>query len=79
MDKLSSLREASQTPLLLSNLDDIAWVLNLRSSELDYIPIFTAYLMIDAQTATLYVAKGRIPDAIATYLETLSVTVRDYD
>ena len=67
-------------PLLLTNLDDIAWVLNLRGrGEFDYNPIFTSYLLIEPANSTLYIANGKVSEDIETYLAGLNVSVREYD
>jgi hypothetical protein len=43
-------------------VDDIAWLFNLRGSDVSYNPVFLAHALIDAATsATLFVANGKVP------------------
>ncbi|WP_373278630.1 M24 family metallopeptidase [Castellaniella caeni] len=63
---------------LLSSLDDICWLLNLRGSDVDYNPVFLAHALLDAQQLRLYVAPGKVPDALATRLAADGVVLRDY-
>ncbi|MEX8508527.1 MAG: aminopeptidase P family protein [Leptothrix ochracea] len=63
----------------ISTVDDIAWLTNLRSSDVDYNPVFLAHLLIDAQRATLFVAEGKVPPEIAQRLAQDQIELRPYD
>lgn len=45
--------------LLATALDEVAWLTNLRGSDVDYNPVFTSYFLLTAQAATLYVAGSK--------------------
>ena len=66
-DKLASVRAAMRTAgathHLVSTVDDIAWLTNLRGSDVDYNPVFLAHALIDAQAASLFVGDGKVADA----------------
>lgn len=63
---------------LISSLDDIAWLLNLRGGDVPCNPVFLAFLLLSADEALLYAnAEAFDPDA-RRYLETLGVGLRDY-
>jgi Xaa-Pro aminopeptidase len=57
-DKLTAVRQemtkAGTEVLILTKLDEIAWMTNLRGSDVDYNPVFEAYLIIEAQRATCF-------------------------
>jgi Xaa-Pro aminopeptidase len=63
-----ALHKAGATHHLVSSLDDLAWLLNLRGSDVDYNPVFVAHLLLDAQRATLFVGEGKIDAALSARL-----------
>ncbi len=63
---------------LLSSLDDIAWLLNLRGADVDYNPVFLAHALLDAARVRLYVASGKIDGELAGRLAADGVDLRDY-
>lgn len=62
----------------VSTVDDIAWITNLRGSDVDYNPVFLAHLLIAPAGATLYVGAGKVPAALAAQLATEGITLADY-
>ena len=56
-----------------------AWVLNLRGSDIPYIPLFHAYLFIGLSTATLFVDRAKIDDAVGSHLANAGVEIEDYN
>ena len=81
-DKLRQVREAMATHgaeyHFVSTLDDIAWILNLRGSDVDYNPVFLAHLLIGPSTSALFVAEGKVPDELAAVLEADGVGLKPY-
>lgn len=61
---------------LISSLDDIAWILNLRASDLEYVPVFYAYLLIGEQNVVLFTSKDRFKDFDT---DNLGIEIRDYN
>jgi len=59
-DVRAAMKRAGATHHIVSALDEIAWVLNLRGSDVEYNPVFLAHLMIDAQGATLFVEPTKL-------------------
>ncbi|MEO7493523.1 MAG: aminopeptidase P family protein [Massilia sp.] len=53
---------------LVSTLDDIAWLFNLRGADVSYNPVFVAHALLDAHGATLFVADGKVTPALAARL-----------
>ncbi len=82
-DKLARVRRAMHAhgaaQHLLSSLDDIAWLLNLRGSDVQCNPVFLAHLLVsgDAQT-TLFVDREKLDDGLVTALAGDHVTVAPY-
>lgn len=83
IDKLVRIRRALRTlhadGTLLSTLDDIAWTLNLRGTDVRCNPVFVAYLLISDTQTTLYINKVKLTREVSAYLSTQGVTVDDYE
>jgi len=62
----------------VSTVDDIAWIFNLRGSDVSYNPVFLAHALIDSAAATLFVAPGKVPAALVQRLQADGVQVSDY-
>jgi Xaa-Pro aminopeptidase len=80
--KLAQVREAmarhGATQHFVSTVDDIAWITNLRGSDVSYNPVFLAHLLIDAQQATLFVAEGKVDASLAARLAADGVHLAPY-
>lgn len=63
----------------ISTLDDIAWLLNLRGSDVSYNPVFLAHALIGRDTARLFVAPGKINEDLARALGRDGVEIAAYD
>lgn len=81
-DKLVQLREAmarhGATHHLVSTVDDIAWSLNLRGSDVTYNPVFLAHLLVTLGGATLFVGDGKIDAALKAALAADGVALAPY-
>lgn len=75
----SSMQEVGATHHLLSSLDDIAWLTNLRGSDVDYNPVFLSHMLISANEATLFVDKQKVSSGIEKELKDSGITLADYD
>lgn len=65
--------------LLVSTLDDIAWTLNMRGTDVHCNPVFVAYLLIGHDDATLFVNPEKLTAEVANYLDGIGVTVDRYE
>ena len=72
------MREAHADVHFISTLDDIAWLFNLRGNDVSYNPVFVAHALIGLDAATLFVADGKMPDAIRATLAADGVTIAPY-
>lgn len=81
--KLERIRQALKTlhaqGMLVTALDDIAWTLNLRGSDVHCNPVAVSYLLIDSQKATLYINKVKLTDETRLYLTENGIETDDYD
>jgi Xaa-Pro aminopeptidase len=82
-DKLARLRTAMRkrgaSHHLLSSLDDIAWLTNLRGSDVECNPVFLAHLLVGADAgATLFTGRGKLDNALAAKLAADGIVIADY-
>ncbi len=63
----------------ITMLDDIAWLFNLRSDEITYTPIFTAYAYLDHDDACLFVDPAQLSSELKDLLEKDGISVFSYD
>ena len=73
-----ALRSQHADGMLVAALDDIAWTLNLRGSDVPCNPVFVAYLLITTDAATLYVDRKKLTADVSHYLGEQGVAVDDY-
>ncbi|HJU71512.1 MAG TPA: aminopeptidase P family protein [Paucimonas sp.] len=63
---------------VISTLDDIAYLFNLRGSDVNYNPVFIAHALVGPQRATLFVVEGKIPNALRDQLMLDGVDIAPY-
>ena len=73
------MREQGAQWHLLSTLDDIAWLFNLRGSDVSYNPVFMSHALIGLETALLFALPGKIDCSLARTLAHDGIEVRPYD
>ena len=73
-----SLRQQHADGMLVSALDDIAWTLNLRGSDVHCNPVFVAYLLISSTKTTLFVNPSKLSLEVKAYLADCGVEIDDY-
>ena len=82
-NKLSRIRESlvkqGADGLLVTALDEIAWVLNLRGSDVHCNPVFVSYLLISSNNATLYINREKLSEDVSEYLSTENIDVEEYE
>ena len=65
--------------LLVTALDEIAWVLNLRGSDVHCNPVFVSYLLFSPEKVTLYINNSKLSEDVKAYLSTEKIEVEEYD
>ena len=74
-----ALRKEHADGMLVSALDDIAWTLNLRGSDVHCNPVFVSYLLISTNRVVLYINKVKLSQEIVDYLKAEGVEVAVYE
>ncbi len=74
-----ALRERHADGMLMAALDDIAWTLNLRGSDVHCNPVFVSYLLIAPNDVTLYINKVKLSSEVIAYLKAEGVGVASYE
>ena len=64
---------------IVSSLDDIAWILNIRGSDIACCPVCLAYLLIGAETADLFIQKEEVDQETAEYFRQIKVKTHEYE
>ena len=82
-DKIARIREALRKRhadgMLMAALDDIAWTLNLRGTDVHCNPVFVSYLLISSKTVTLYINKVKLSPEVLAYLDAENIQLEDYE
>ncbi len=77
-DVRAALGKAGAQATLVSRLDSVAWLLNLRAADIDYNPFALAYCLVTEDAAQLFIDTGRLPGDARAALEGEGVCVRGY-
>lgn len=75
----SSLLRRGASGMLMTQLDDIAWTLNLRGTDVHCTPVFVAWLIVAEEVAVLYIKDEKLSPEVIEYLNAEGVAVDDYD
>lgn len=74
-----SLRELHADGMLVSALDDIAWTLNLRGTDVHCNPVFVSYLLIESDKVSLFVNDNKLSPEVKQYLQDNQVSLYKYN
>ena len=81
-DKLAAVRRAmaahGASHHFVSTVDDIAWITNLRGSDVNYNPVFLAHLLLTQTSATLFVGEGKVDPELAAPLAAGGLLIAPY-
>ena len=81
--KLTRVRKALQEKrceaLVVSALDEIGWLLNIRGKDVDYTPCLISYVVVEMDKCSIFVTPSKLDDAARAYLQRIDVNVCDYD
>ena len=82
-DKIGDLRKKMEdcgaTVHILTTLDDIVWLLNIRGNDVDCNPVVLSYLMATRESLYLYINEAVLDSSVTGYLKEKGVTIRPYD
>ena len=74
-----ALTERHCEALIVSALDEIGWLLNIRGKDVDYTPCLISYVVVEMDRCTIFVAPNKLDDAARAYLNRINVCVQDYN
>ena len=81
--KLTRVRQAMQErrcdALVVSALDEIGWLLNIRGKDVDFTPCLISYVVVEMERCTIFVAPSKLHDAARAYLQRIDICTQDYD
>lgn len=83
-DKLKRLQDwisqntAEKSALLLTKLDDIAWITNLRGSDIEFNPVFLSWALVTQKDATIFIHQAILTEAIKEHLKTSGWKIAEY-
>lgn len=72
------LRKVHAEGMLVSQLDDIAWTLNLRGSDVHCNPVFVSYLLLKGDDTILFIDSRKLTSEVESYLHSIGVCIREY-
>ena len=82
-DKISRLHEALAAKgadgMLVTMLDEVAWLTNLRGCDVDYNPVLVAYMLVTKERATIFICEDKLPADVEAYLAGEGIDVAPYD
>jgi Xaa-Pro aminopeptidase len=82
-EKISAIREKMKThgttAHIIASLDDVAWTLNLRGSDVDCNPVFLGYILLSLNDATLFVKTSKLNEETKKQLAEAKIQVKEYD
>ncbi len=76
---VDALDAADADGLLITALDEIAWLLNLRGSDVDYTPVVIAFAYVSADERALFIDSEKVTSEVKDHLKKYGVKIKDYD
>lgn len=73
-----ALRKQNDDSILISQLDEIAWLLNLRGSDVHCNPVFVSYVLLTLNEVTLFIDEEKLDDSVRNYLKGIGVGICPY-
>ena len=80
-EKLAKANANANSPyaLIVSALDEIAWLLNIRGNDVEYNPVVISYVVLEADKCTLFVDASKIDSPAQNYLDFNNIDVKPYE
>lgn len=76
---VDALDDADADGLLITALDEIAWLLNLRGSDVDYTPVVIAFAYVSEDERVLFIDSEKVTSEVKDHLKKYGVKIKDYD
>lgn len=78
-DLRQDLEKKNSHAFVVSMLDEIAWLFNLRGDDIPYNPVFFSYAIITNDSATLYIDQSKLGEATRAYLSDNGIAIKSYE
>ncbi len=82
VEKITEIREEMEAQSvdqhLVTTLDDIAWVFNIRGRDVEFNPVTVAFAIISLESTTLFIDNKKVPPELKTILESDGITIKSY-
>ena len=76
---LAEVEKAGADSIFIPSLDEIAWTLNLRGSDVEFTPVFISYLYLSDDAKVLFIDDVKLDREVKDYLKSIGVAVKPYD
>ena len=80
--KIARLREALKKEgvdgMVVTMLDEVAWLTNLRGNDVEYNPVLVSYMIVTGEDAVLYIDDCKLTDEVKAYLQSQGISVAPY-
>lgn len=76
---LAEVKAVGADSIFIPSLDEIAWTLNLRGSDVTFTPVFVSYLYLSDEEKVLFVDEVKLDEDVRAYLKSIDVKVKPYD
>lgn len=76
---LAEVKAVGADSIFIPSLDEIAWTLNLRGSDVTFTPVFVSYLYLSDEEKVLFVDEVKLAEDVRAYLKSMDVKVKPYD
>lgn len=73
------LKQEKATHHIVTSLDDIAWIMNMRGWDIAHFPVMLSYLIIDENSASLYINESKLDDQLRENLQENAIVICPYD
>ncbi len=76
---MEKVEETGADSILITALDDIAWLLNLRASDIDFTPVAIAFLYLSDKDRVVFIDSSKVTGEVKEHLGQYKVRIKDYD
>ncbi len=76
---MEKVEQSGADSILITALDEIAWLLNLRGSDVDFTPVAIAYFYMSDKDRVLFIDSAKVDKEVESYLKGYKVRIKDYD
>lgn len=78
-DVRKAMKKVGANQHVLTSLDDIAWLLNIRGRDVESCPVILSYVIVDENDVYFYVDADKINTEVTSYLQSIDVTIKEYE